>query len=82
MLGTKATPMAYQRNEGRLPEAAIIRDEDGKVTGHRRVIVKLRNGTIQGREPVSTVTPKGWDAKTTRWTLENHPYDIVEWELT
>ena len=74
--------MAFAPNPGEMPPQCLVRDDDGKATGaHRRVIVKLCNGTIHGSEPVSTTGPKGWDARTTRWSLTGHPYDIVEWEL-
>jgi hypothetical protein len=54
-----------QRNQGFCPEEAF-----GK-----RVRVRLRNGL----EPKETWAASGRDA--CRWTLENHPFDIMEWEL-
>lgn len=58
-------------NPGHLPEEAI-----GK-----RVIVKLANGDVCGREPVSPTAPRGWAADTARWTLTGHPFDIAEYEV-
>lgn len=74
--------MAWLLNYGEIPDEVIVRDEDGKETGRvLRVVVKLRNGTVHGREPISTVGPKGWDPKTTRWTLTDHAYDVLEFEV-
>lgn len=61
-------------NPGHCPDDAI-----GK-----RVIVKLANGLIQGKEPVSSTAPRGWAADGRwgcRWTRTGHPYDIAEYEV-
>lgn len=74
--------MAWLLNYGEMPDECIVRDEDGNETGrYHRVIVRLRNGTEHGREPVSTTAPKGWDPRTTRWKLSDHAYDILEFQL-
>lgn len=58
-------------NRGVIPSGAV-----GK-----RVIVKLRNGHICGRDPVTSVTPAGWAADTSRWSLTGEPFDIIEYEV-
>lgn len=58
-------------NPGHYPPEAI-----GK-----RVKVRLRDGTIQGDKPVNTDSKLGWAAETTDWSLTDHPFDVVEWEL-
>ncbi len=58
-------------NKGQCPREAV-----GK-----RVIVKLRNGRIAGREQVTSVSPPGWDAKTTRWSLTDSPFDVIGYEV-
>lgn len=47
----------------------------------KRVVVTLRNGSIAGREPVTSVSPPGWAADTTRWTLTDDPHDVVAYEV-
>lgn len=50
----------------------------------KRVIVRLANGNICGREQVTPVSPIGWAAdgrQACRWTLTGHPFDIVEYEV-
>ena len=58
-------------NHGYVPAEAV-----GK-----RVVVELRNGRICGREPVTTVTPAGWAADTSRWSLTGEPFDIIGYEV-
>ena len=61
-------------NQGRLPRQAV-----GK-----RVIVQLRNGAEGGRAPIGNSLPNGWaaDGKNgCRWSLTDHPFDIVAWEI-
>lgn len=58
-------------NPGHLPEEAI-----GK-----RVVVRLADGSICGREPVSSSAPRGWAADRARWTLTGVPFDIAEYEV-
>lgn len=63
-----------RRNPGRLPPIAA-----GK-----RVVVRLRNGDVWGRDAVTTVTPAGWaaDGKSgCRWSLTGSPHDIVAFEV-
>ncbi len=59
------------QNKGRCPDAAR-----GK-----RVIVKLRNGRVCGVDPVGNALPTGWASQTTRWTLTDSPFDVIEWEI-
>jgi hypothetical protein len=74
--------VAFLPNPGKLPRECVVLDDEGSPTGkYRRVIVKLRNGTILGREPVTTVAPRGWDPRTTRWTHENHVSDVLEFKV-
>jgi hypothetical protein len=55
----------------------------------RRVKVKLRNGMIDGAEPIASGTPAGWRADETAlgkgpamdWRLRNSPLDVVEWDF-
>jgi hypothetical protein len=58
-------------NPGHLPEEA---------TG-KRVIVRLREGSICGRQPVSPTAPRGWAADGARWSLTGHPFDIMDYEV-
>lgn len=53
-------------------------------TAGKRVIVALRNGSVCGREPVSSGGPRGWAADGRggcRWSLTNHPFDIINYEV-
>lgn len=52
----------WKPNPGYRPRDA--RDEGA------RVVVRLNNGRVCGEEPVTPVTPAGWSAKTTNWTLD------------
>jgi hypothetical protein len=50
----------------------------------KRVIVKLANGLICGRNPVSATTPPGWAAdgpQGCRWSIAGHPFDIANYEV-
>jgi hypothetical protein len=58
-------------NPGRCPPEAY-----GK-----RVIVKLANGRICGRNQVGPTSPIGWAAETTRWSITGHPFDIANYEV-
>lgn len=61
-------------NRGRCPIEA-----EGK-----RVIVKLANGRVCGREPVSSTTPLGWAANgqgACRWTITGSPFDIANYQV-
>lgn len=61
-------------NPGHCPEDAI-----GK-----RVIVRLADGSVCGRDPVSSTSPRGWAAdgrNGCRWTLTGQPSDIAEYEV-
>ncbi len=61
-------------NPGHCPEEAI-----GK-----RVIVKLAKGHVEGTEPVTSTSPRGWAADGRhgcRWTRLGHPHDIAEYEV-
>jgi len=42
-----------------------------------RVHVRLRNGSAP---PESWPCDTGKREQNTRWTLQNHPFDIVEWK--
>lgn len=69
-------------NQGHLPpETAIIDPDTGELKGHRDVHVTLRNGWsshLSGAWPA--ISRSRW-APPTRWTLERHPFDILEWEI-
>lgn len=53
----------------------------------KRVIVKLRNGTEHGREPVSKESKAGWPADESAgrgpvdWRLTGSPFDVVAWDF-
>ena len=54
----------------------------------KRVAVRLRNGIVDGEQPLTAATPAGWPAWTdrtnkerTRWTLERSPFDIIEYRV-
>lgn len=62
----------WKPNEtGRCPREAV-----GK-----RVIVKLRNGDVCGEKQVTSVSPIGWDAKTTVWADRGFAFDVVEYRV-
>lgn len=71
--------MAFIPNPGRLPEQCAVLSENGEVVSYRRVHVVLRCGyATKGREP------NGWASEgrsACRWTIQNHPYDIMEFEV-
>jgi hypothetical protein len=71
--------MAFRPNRGECPPECIVRDDDGNITGFRRVHVRLRGGyTTVGREP------SGWLSSGRggcRWTIRNDPFDITEYEV-
>lgn len=58
-------------NHGYIPAEAV-----GK-----RVVIELRNGRVCGRDPVSSATPPGWAADTSRWSLTGDDWDIVGYEV-
>lgn len=58
-------------NPGRCPPEAA-----GK-----RVRVRLRDGTLQGHQPVSADSKLGWAAETTNWRLTGSAFDVLEWEF-
>lgn len=65
-------------NPGRLPPECQILDEDGNVTDHRAVMVKLFNGLRCGPWPSA-----GGRSQQTRWSIGKppHPFDIEEYEI-
>ena len=66
-------------NPGHIPpNCEIIDPETGHRKGWHKVQVVLRNGWTSratGAWPAADGRPP------TRWTLENHPFDILEWEI-
>jgi len=55
-----------------------------EVAKGKRVIVKLANGKVCGREPVTSTTPPGWAAdgkQGCRWTITGHPFDIANYQV-
>lgn len=67
------------RNEGHLPEACRILDDDGHVTGHRAVHVVLFGGFDSrkaGHAPWPSAPPTVW-----RISAKPHPYEIREFEI-
>lgn len=74
--------MAYKPNAGKLPAACRIVDDQGEVTGYRKVHVRLHGGWCSraaGHEP----WPAGGGREATRWAVGKppHDFDIKEWEL-
>lgn len=67
----------WMKNPGRCPSHLMG-------TG-KRVVVRLRNGTEQGRQPVNADTKAGWPAwgdrgsQRTDWSLTGSPFDILEY---
>lgn len=62
----------WRENKGRCP-----RDLVGT---SKRVVVELANGTVCGKDAVSTATPPGWPADgkgACRWSLTGHDFDIA-----
>lgn len=59
-----------QANPGYLP-----REAKGK-----RVRVELANGRM-GSTDNNPMSPPGWAADTTRWTLLGHPHDVRNFEV-
>lgn len=75
--------MAYQPNEGRIPDACLILDDQGEVTGHRPVHVRCYGGydtRKMGAAPWPSHTGR---AQTTNWKISRrpHPFEIQEWVL-
>lgn len=70
--------MSWRSNPGYCPDEA-----KGK-----RVKVRLRNGMTAGEKPLTPTSPPGWPAdgekagrgRPMRWSLENHPFDVIEWD--
>lgn len=55
----------------------------------RRVQVRLRNGIEDGAQPIASGGATGWAADRATsgrappadWSLNGHPFDIVEWDF-
>lgn len=50
----------------------------------KRVVVELRDGSIQGEKPVTPVSPAGWAAdgrNGCRWTLTGSRADIMRYRI-
>ncbi len=50
----------------------------------KRVVVRLANGDVCGREPASAATPAGWPAdgrQGCRWSRLGLPHDIADYEV-
>lgn len=67
-----------QRNEGHLPPECEILDQDGNVTGHRAVRVKLFNGRVEGPWPSAGGRPHQTNWKISR---KPHGFEIEFWEI-
>lgn len=67
-----------QPNPGHLPPECEILDEDGNVTGHRAVMVKLFGGIKTGPWPSAGGRPVP-----TNWKISKppHPFEIEEYEI-
>lgn len=46
----------------------------------KRVRVKLANGEMGTVDP-NPMSPPGWAADTTRWTLTGSPFDVADYEV-
>lgn len=68
--------MAWRANPGHLPDGLdIIDSETGERKSWRAIHVRLRNGwtsELTGPWPAAGRQPA------TRWTLQSHPFDIIE----
>lgn len=71
--------MPYVPNPGRLPDACLMLDEEGHVTGHRAVHVRCFGG-FDSRKADHAPWPS---APPTVWAISArpHPYEICEWEI-
>lgn len=74
--------MAWQSNEGRLPDACLILDEQGEVTGYRKVHVRLHGGwdsKAAGHDP----WPAGGGRPPTEWRISRKPgpFEIESYEV-
>ena len=74
--------MAWLPNTGALPEACLIRDEDGNVTGYHAVHVRLFGG-FDTRKAGHAPWPAAGGRPPTRWEISArpHPYEIEEFEV-
>lgn len=74
--------MHYQPNQGSLPDECLIRDEQGEVTGHRTVHVRLFGG-IDTKARGDPPWPSAGARVPTRWKISRkpHPFEIKEWTL-
>ena len=74
--------MPYLRNPGRIPPECEIRDEQGNITGWRKVHVRTFGGWDSrkaGHEP----WPAGGGRPPTKWKVDRppHSFDIQEYEV-
>lgn len=72
--------MALKPNPGSIPPECIIRDDDGNITGFRRVRVVCFGGYDSGERE-----PAGWlsgGRGSCDWTISRkpHPFEISEYE--
>lgn len=74
--------MPYHRNEGRLPPETEIRDDAGRVTGHRSVHVRLFGG-FDTRRAGHSPWPAAGGRPPTWWEISEpaHPFEIEFYEV-
>lgn len=70
------------RNEGRIPDACIIRDEHGEFAGFRSVHVTLFGG-FSTKRAGHAPWPAGGGRPPTNWKIGRppHPFDIKEYDI-
>lgn len=73
--------MAYRENRGKLPRSCVVFSDDGEERkSYRKVHVRLRNG-FDSRRAGHDPWPAAGTMPPTRWSLEGHPFDVVEYEV-
>lgn len=72
--------MARQKNPGRLPPDTVKRDEHGEPAGFHDVHVWLRCGWSSEKSGNKPWPARGGNPPT-RWTLEEHAGDIMEFMI-
>lgn len=72
--------MTYSVNIGELPQAAKVFDDDGLVSGYRKVHVRLRGG-YDSKRAMADPWPAAGGRPGTRWMLDGSQFDIIEWCL-
>lgn len=74
--------MAYQPNDGHVPEACIVRDDQGEIASYRKVHVRTFGGW-DSRKAGHDAWPAGGGREKTNWRISRprHAFDIKEWEI-